>query len=478
MTRQSKKTKIIATIGPASHTPPMLKSLFRAGADVCRLNFSFGSHEQHLKMIKTIREVSRKCGKPIAILQDLQGPKIRIGTLTTPVSVKKNDRIVLTGKTKHAQEKVLPTTYPRIAEDTNAGKTILVADGTISLKVMKTDRKKKEVLCRVTGGGTMMTGKGINLPDTDISVPSLTPKDRRDALFGAKAGVDYIALSFVRSAADIIKLKKLLKSIGRDTPVIAKIEKPGALADIENIIDAVDGVMVARGDLAVEISLAQVPIAQKKIIRLANRKGKIAITATQMLESMTENPVPTRAEASDVANAILDGTDAIMLSGETATGKHPEKAIRVMNRIAREIEASQLSPKGVREMLDLPKDDAVRNALCAAASYLSYLTGEKGFAVFSASGMTVKILSKFRPQTHIYAASAQEDFCNRMALLHNVSPVLIENRDLKNPESALNALIDKLLKRKQVQKGDRMIILTGQNHQARWHTDTIRVRTI
>ena len=478
METSPKKTKIIATIGPSSESPKMLEALFKAGVDVCRLNFSFGNHDEHLKMIKAIRKASKKVEKPIAILQDLQGPKIRVGKLNSPVTVRKNDMIILSGHSRHVKKNILPTTYAKIANDTETGKTILLADGTISLKVTQTNRKNREVHCRVINGGTILTGKGINLPYTNISLPSLTAKDKKDAIFGSQAGVDYIALSFVRSAKDIINLKKLLKKNAEEIPIIAKIEKPEALDNIEEIIDAADGVMVARGDLAVEISIAHVPVAQKSIIALANKKGKITITATQMLESMIENPVPTRAEASDVANAILDGTDAIMLSGETATGKYPEKVIKIMSQIAEEIESSQIAPKGMREVLDLPEDDAIRNAICAAASYLSYITKEKGFVVFSSSGMTVRILSKFRPQTNIYAASNNEKFCSRMALLHNVYPVLVGGNNLKNAASSVNALKKELLKKRLVKKGEKIIILTGGHYETPWHTDTIKVRTI
>lgn len=473
-----RKTKIIATIGPSSDSSEMLKSLFEAGVDVCRLNFSFGDHDEHLKMIKKIRAASKKAGKPVAILQDLQGPKIRVGKLSSPVTVKRDDIIVLSGNSGHYNKNVLPITYTNIADDTEAGKIILLADGAITLMVTKTERKRRAVHCRVINGGTILTGKGINLPYTNISLPSLTAKDKKDAVFGSKAGVDYIALSFVRTAKDIIQLKKILKKHAEETPIIAKIEKPEALDNIDEIIDAADGIMVARGDLAVEISIAHVPVAQKKIIVLANQKGKITITATQMLETMIENPTPTRAEASDVANAILDGTDAIMLSGETAIGRYPEEVIHVMTQIAREIESSQIAPQGVRKTLDLPEDDAVRNAVCAASSYLSYLTEEKGLAVFSSSGMTVRILSKFRPQTNIYAASNKDKFCSRMALLHNVYPVLIKGNNLKNAASSVNALRRELLKKKFVKEGDKIIILTGGHHETPWHTDTIKVRTM
>ncbi|MCP4713827.1 MAG: pyruvate kinase, partial [Deltaproteobacteria bacterium] len=462
-----KKTKIIATVGPSSKNPKVLETLFKAGVDACRLNFSFGSYEEHLEVVKTIRAVSRKVGKPIAIIQDLQGPKIRIGKLKAPVTVKKGDELILTGSSKHVRQNVLPTTYTNIANDAEVGKTILLADGTINLKVLKIKKENRAVHCRVNVGGTILTGKGINLPYIKVSLPSLTPKDRRDLQFGIKAGVDYIAESFVRTAADVAGVKRILKRQGADIPVIAKIEKPEAFDCIEEIVDAADGIMVARGDLAVEISLARVPVAQKEIIRLANRKGKITITATQMLESMIENPVPTRAEASDVANAILDGTDAVMLSGETATGKYPLNAIRVMSEIAEEIEASQIATKGVKEMLSLPEDDSIRNAICSATAYLSYLTKEKGLAVFSGKGLTVRILSKFRPETNIFAASNEEAICNRMALLHNVSPILLSG-SLKDAPASISVLKQSLLNKKLVKKGDKIIILTGGHYETKW----------
>ena len=472
-----KKTKIIATIGPSSKDPKVLSSLFKAGADSCRLNFSFGTYQEHMKAIKTIRAVSKKVGKPIAIVQDLQGPKIRVGKLNAPVTVKKNDTLVLTGSTRHIKPHVLPTTYPKIANDTEVGKTILLADGTINLKVVKINKKDRLVYCKVVVGGKIVTGKGINLPYTKISLSSLTPKDRKDVQFGIKAGVDYIAQSFVRTAEDVVKLKRILKKEGATIPVIAKIEKPEALENISEIVDVTDGIMAARGDLAVEISLSRVPIAQKEIIALANKKGKLTVIATQMLESMMENPVPTRAEVSDVANAILDGTDALMLSGETAIGKFPVNAVRIMSKIAEEIEASHIVPKGVKELLDLPEDDIIRNSVCSAASFLSYLTEEMALAVFSGTGLTVRILSKFRPDTNIHAASNEDHLCNRMALLHNVYPILL-NCSLRDAAQSIEVLKKELLARKLVKKGDQVIILTGGHHKTKWHTDTIKVRTI
>jgi pyruvate kinase len=400
-----------------------------------------------------------------------------VGKLSAPVTVKKNDMLILAGSNTHIKPHVLPTTYSKIANDTEVGKTILLADGTINLKVVKINKKDRAVHCKVIVGGKIVTGKGINLPYTKISSPSLTSKDRKDVQFGIKAGVDYIAQSFVRNAEDVVKLKRILKREGASIPIIAKIEKPEALDTIKEIVDIADGIMAARGDLAVEISLARVPIAQKEIIDLANKKGKITIIATQMLESMIENPVPTRAEASDIANAILDGTDAVMLSGETATGKYPVKAVRVMSTIAEEIETSHIGPKGVRELLDLPADDIIRNSVCAAASFLSYRTEEMALAVFSGTGLTVRILSKFRPDTNIYAACHEDHLCNRMSLLHNVHPILL-HCSVRDATKSTKVFKKELLARKLVKKGDQIIILTGAHHETKWHTDTIKVSTI
>ena len=346
-----KKTKIIATIGPASNLLKTIEEMAKAGMDVCRLNFSFGTIEEHHEMISTIRKAAKNVGKAIAVMQDLQGPKIRIGKLNADVTVKKDQKIILSGKAEHKEEFTLPTTYAEIASDTEKGKTILLADGKIILEVLDTNKEEKEVHCKVLEAGTILTGKGINLPYTNISLPCLTEKDIQDAIFGAEAGVDYMSLSFVRKAKDVTELRKLLKKHGReDIPIVSKIEKPEAVDNIDAIIEETDVIMVARGDLADEVSFAKVPVIQKKIIRKVNIKGKLAIVATEMLGSMVDNQLPTRAEVSDVANAVLDGTDLTMLSNETAMGKFPVDAVKMMAEIAREAEDSIIGHDYIDEL--------------------------------------------------------------------------------------------------------------------------------
>jgi pyruvate kinase len=299
-----KRAKIIATLGPATANEKAITSLLKNGADVFRLNFSFGTYDEHQQLISRIRTVSDKLGQAVAILQDLQGPKIRVAKLKEPVELKKGMEVSLSGKSKHKTPLTIPTTYKQIASDTAPGKIILLADGKIILKVIKTDPAAREILCKVVNGGTVITGKGINLPYTDISLPALTDKDRQDAEFGLKAGVDYIGLSFVRRAGDIRKLKNLMKKLNISVPVISKIEKPEALENIDEILNETDGIMIARGDLAIEVPLSKVPILQKTLLKKANIRGKFTIVATEMLSSMVDNPRPTRAEASDVANAV------------------------------------------------------------------------------------------------------------------------------------------------------------------------------
>jgi len=459
-----KNTKIIATIGPTCDSSEMLYKIIKAGVDVCRLNFSFGSHDEHRKKFARIRKVSGKMTKAVAIMQDLQGPKIRVGKLKEDVEVKNGDKLILSGKSIHNDKFCLPTTYKNIADDTKAGKTILMMDGRIILQVEAVDSRKKEVHCVVKSGGTILTGKGINLPDTKISLPSVTAKDKKDALLGIELGVDYIALSFVRSAADIQDLKRHLKRHGgEDIPIIAKIEKPEALENLEEIIDVVDGVMVARGDLADEIFFAKVPTAQKRIIAEANRKGKLTIVATEMLSSMTKNPLPSRAEASDVANSVLDGTDMIMLSNETAMGKYPVKAVKAMTSLALEAE-KMLKDEDFYADVICDKKLEVSRAMCLSASFLSHELNEKAIAVLTTTGQSVRILSKYHPESKIYAATYSEKTYHRMAAYNKVVPLLLDGRHPTNKDAAqksVGLLKELLLKNKIVKAGESFICLTG-----------------
>jgi len=473
-----KRTKIIATIGPASETITILEKMAKAGMDVCRLNFSFGTHAEHLNKIAMIREVSKRTGKSLAILQDLQGPKIRIGKLTAPVKVKKGDEIILSGKTIHQSTLYLPTTYPLIASDTKPGKTILLADGRIILQVKSADPQKKEVICKVTCGGTILTGKGINLPYTDISMPALSKKDIADAKFGINAGVDAIALSFVRSAEDIMKLRRLLKKENSKIPIIAKLEKPEALDNLDEIVLAADGVMVARGDLADEISFEYVPVAQKKIITAANAKAKLTIIATEMLSSMVENPLPTRAEVSDVANGVLDGADIVMLSNETATGKYPVKAVQTMTKIIIEAE-NILPPEHYLKNFNAHKKYAVTEAMCLAASFLSHELKERAITVLTSSGNTARLMAKTRPETVIFAATANEKIYYRMALYNNVWPLLLKSADPEDTARTYLELENMLIAKKLAKKGELIITLNGIHQKGgNWALNSIHTVTL
>ena len=477
-----KKTKIIATIGPASKDQKTIEEMAKAGMDVCRLNFSFGTHKEHHEMISTIRKASKNVGKALAIMQDLQGPKIRVGKLNADVTVKKGQEIVLSGNNIHKEEFTLPTTYKEIASDTEKGKTILLADGKIILEVLGTNKDKKEVRCKVTEAGTILTGKGINLPYTEISLPCLTEKDIEDAIFGAKAGVDYMSLSFVRKAKDVAELRKLLKKHGHeDIPIVSKIEKPEAVDNIDAIIDETDVIMVARGDLADEVSFAKVPVIQKAIIRKVNMKGKLAIVATEMLGSMVDSQLPTRAEVSDVANAVLDGTDLTMLSNETAMGKYPVRAVKMMAEIAREAEGA-VTGHDYLEELELLETDTKLKSLCSTVAYLSFDLGNYPIVAFTRTGKTPQILSKFRPETNIFAATYDEKIYQKMAFLNNVYPILLDEEDFKSAETSQCVIpgVGKVLyERKLLKEGQQVIVFTAEYINGKWgDMSTIKVKTL
>lgn len=420
----SRKTKIIATIGPATEGTAKIEGLIASGVNVLRLNLSHGSHEVHAKTVSSIRAISARLKCPVAILLDLQGPKIRVGRLKTPeITIKPDSLIVVTTDNAGADEGKITTTYQDLNRDVKPGDRILFDDGLIEARVREV--RGHDVLCDVVYGGVLRQGKGINLPGVAVSAPSITEKDLRDIDFGVEHGVDYIALSFVRSPLDIIGLKKILAEKNADIAVIAKIEKAEAVEELSFILDEADGIMIARGDLGVELSPEQVPILQKRFITWASETGKLVITATQMLESMITNPRPTRAEASDVANAVFDGTDALMLSGETAVGKFPEKSVEIMSRIASEAEVEALSRKRLRR-----REKSVSSSFAEAVSYSAFAASievnAKAIVVFTQSGDSAKILSKLRPSAPIVAFTPVERTWRRLALLWGVKPYLIE----------------------------------------------------
>jgi pyruvate kinase len=451
------KTKIIATIGPSSNTKPMLKKLIDAGMNVARLNFSHGSYETHGEVINCLRSLSRTMNRPIGILLDLQGPKIRTAKLKDggPVFLQMNNTVSITTKNIPGTAGLIATTYKNLPQDVNSGDTILLDDGLIELNVLS--KTEDTVQCKIISGGFLKENKGINLPGVAVSAPSMTPKDKRDVNFGLKNNVDYFALSFVRTAEDLLHIKKMIKQQGCDTPVIAKIEKPEAVKNIHSILGVADGIMVARGDLGVEMNPEQVPTIQKQLIRAANYANKPVITATQMLESMCGSPIPTRAEASDVANAIFDGTGAVMLSGETASGSYPLEAVAMMTRIAATAETSPF----MKYNLQYPKNpvDPVSHAVSQSAVNILHELSAKGILVFSVSGSTAKLISRKRPGMPVYVFTPNMKVYNRLALIWGIIPLYLPNiADVKRLiKASENILVEKGL----LKADDLVVIAVG-----------------
>ncbi len=413
------RTKIVGTLGPASNTPEIIRDLIQSGLDVARINFSHGTHEQHARTIADVRRVAAELGRAVAILGDLQGPRIRIGVLPAPIELHENDEIVLAPDSA-ARDGQIPVTYHLLAQDVSPGKRVLINDGLIEVAVTGIDGDL--VHGRVLHGGMLSSNKGINLPGVHVSAPSLTDKDRADLAFAVTHDLDAVALSFVRVAADIDELRAL---VPKHMLVVAKIEKDVALQNIEDILRASDAVMVARGDLGVELPFEEVPIAQKRIIALANRMGRPVITATQMLESMITHPRPTRAEASDVANAILDGTDAVMLSAETAAGAYPRLAVEAMRRIILEIESSPRPPYAQR--IEHRYEGAVNTeeAIAAATTAAVRMLHAPLVVVFTKSGFSARIVSSHRPAVPILALTDEPRVCRQLSLVWGVIPRLV-----------------------------------------------------
>lgn len=420
-----RRTKIVCTIGPASNTRERIAGLIRAGMNVARLNFSHGTHEDHGQVIDLVRSVSAELGTRVAILQDLQGPKIRIGTLAnSPTRLAFGSHLTITTESLQGTAERLTTTYEQLSDDVKVGDRILMSDGLVELRVLAV--VDRQVHCEVVRGGLIGERSGLNLPGVRVSAPSLTDKDLEDLRFGIQREVDYVAISFVRQADDVLAAKRFIQDAGADIPVIAKLEKPEGIANLDAILDAANGVMVARGDLGVEVSVEQVPILQKRIIAKANRRSLPVITATQMLESMVHAETPTRAEASDVANAILDGTDAVMLSAETAIGEYPIEVVETMSRIAQEAEAA---PDSFR-IVQLPDDPSgsyphvVARAAAAAAEQLP----AKAIVAITQSGFTPLIVSKYRSRAPIIGVTATERVARRLPLLWNVQGEVVVDR--------------------------------------------------
>jgi len=466
-----RRAKIVCTIGPATRSPEMADRLLSAGMNVARLNFSHGTHDEHSAAIRALRQASLRQQRPLAILADLQGPKIRTGTLAggCPVKLVEGETFVITtGQAPGSTERV-STTFERLPRDVRPGDRILLADGLIELRV--TAVRGRDVITRVINGGELGEHKGINLPGVKLKVASLTRKDRKDLLFALEAGANYVAVSFVRTAADVLSAKALIRRAGRDTPVIAKLEKPEAIENLEEILRASDGVMVARGDLGVELAPEQVPVLQKRIIAWARDLRVPVITATQMLESMTEHPRPTRAEASDVANAIFDGTDAVMLSAETASGRYPLESVRMMDRIVREAEAN------IREVARPRHGEiSVSETICEAICNAAVVFRMKAIAVFTESGSTARLISKYRPPCPIIAFSPNQETRRRLSLLWGVLPRTIGGVRIIDDLSEVAAA--RLLEERLVSRGDVVGIVAGTPFGVKGTTNFMKLHTV
>ncbi|MBN1122964.1 MAG: pyruvate kinase [Anaerolineae bacterium] len=458
-------TKIVCTIGPASREQEMLEKLIEAGMNVARLNFSHGDQEYHAENIRRIRAAAEKTGRPVAITADLQGPKLRVGKVAEPgVAINEGERIVLTTapvaghRTESEETKaVIPIQYEAMPKDVNPGERILIDDGLMELSVEST--REIDIVCTVVTGGIVHNNKGLNLPGTALSLPGITQKDWEDLDFLIAQQVDWVALSFVRTASDVEELKKYIDgccSEDHTIRVIAKIEKPQALDVINDILEAADAIMVARGDLGIEIPAEKLPMVQKRLIRLANRRGRPVITATQMLDSMIRNPRPTRAEASDVANAILDGTDAIMLSGETAIGHYPLESVRTMTRIAKEVEEATLvgdwQPPSYISHLARDVTDAVSHATCETADDLQ----AKAIIASTASGWTARSIAKYRPHMPIIAVTPDPVVRRQLALSWGVLPLLVNRAS--STDEILKVSIDEARKQGLINPGDRVVV--------------------
>ncbi|MBM4136816.1 MAG: pyruvate kinase [Nitrospira sp.] len=465
----NRKAKIVCTIGPSSGDADSVFLLIKNGMDVARLNFSHGDHDTHRKAIELIREGSRKYNKPIAILQDLQGIKIRVGAIEGgAVELKKGRSLLLMPGEGIGNDERVFISYPAILKDIKKGDRILLDDGLIQLHV--TGRTENALHAKIIEGGILKDRKGVNFPNIKISTPAFTEKDKKDLLFGIKMGIDYVAISFVREARDIKIVKNWLKDKGQQIPLIAKIEKPEALCNIEEIMAGVDGIMIARGDLGVEMPPEEVPLIQKRLIEEANKRGKIVITATQMLESMTEHLRPTRAETTDVANAVLDGTDALMLSAETATGKYPVDAVRMMDRIIRHTEQMKTGESSFIRGRTFA--EATADAACRAAEDIH----AKALVAFTQSGFTAILLSKFRPRIPIIALTPDENIKNRVSLYWGVTPKIMKLP--ATTDEMVTGIEKSLLEERIVKKGDSIVITSSSPLSLQGKTNFMKLHRI
>jgi pyruvate kinase len=470
--KNPRRTKIVATVGPATLEPDVLRQLIKAGATTLRINFSHGTQQDHQKAIRLIRQTAFELNQPVGILQDLQGPKIRLGKFASgKINLKNGDPYILTSRQVECNHEIGYVSYENLAEEVPENATILLDDGKIEMQVEKIDRANQDLHCRVIVGGDLSSNKGVNFPGVFLSVKALTAKDREDLMFGLDQGVDWIALSFVRNPQDILEIKDLIASAGKSIPVIAKIEKHEAIEQMDAILSLCDGVMVARGDLGVELPAEDVPILQKRLIATSNRLGIPVITATQMLDSMLNNPRPTRAEVSDVANAILDGTDAVMLSNETAVGTYPVEAVETMARIACRIEQEQKS-----NALKQKDKKSITHAISAAVGQIAAQLEASAIMTLTKTGATARNVSKFRPKTPILAITPHVYVARRLQLVWGVKPLLV--LDLPSASQTFQAAINVAQEKGWLSAGDLVVMTAGTLQGVAGSTDLIKVELV
>jgi pyruvate kinase len=466
-----RRTKIVCTLGPASNTVERIRALVDAGMDCARLNFSHGDHKDHAFVARTLREVAARAGRPLSILADLSGPKMRIGRFPGgPIELVPGAPFILTTRDVPGTQEIVSVTYKPLPRDVRPGEPILLDDGLLQLRVSKVVDEDVHTLVEI--GGMLSNNKGLNMPGSALSAPALTAKDRVDAAFAVnELHVDYLALSFVRTVNDVREAQALANGI----PVIAKIEMPEAIINLDAILDAAEGAMVARGDLGVELGSEKVPVVQKRIIREVNRRGKLVITATQMLDSMMRNPRPTRAEAADVANAVLDGTDAVMLSGETASGAYPVEAVRMMDAIVRDVENAKLIDPSSNIMTPkLTETWDFSSAAARAAALLSFTLPLKAIVILTRDGRTADLVSEYRPAAPIIAITPQVSAANRLALAWGVTPRLgLPAEDL---EETLRIATTVLLRERICEKGDAFALVVGWP--ASSNTNTVKLHRL
>jgi len=468
---QETRAKIVCTLGPSSNTLDTIRRLVQAGMNVTRHNFSHGEQEDHRRLIETVRQAARETGRIIGIMADLQGPKVRVGRFKTgQTTLIPGSAFVITARDIEGGDGEVSTTYKGLPGDLAPGQTILLDDGLIALRV--TAIRGPDIHCEVVTGGVLKNSKGINVPGAALSVAAITEKDYQDAEFAVKQGVDFLAMSFVRRPDDVRQMKDFLAKLGASVPIITKVEKPQALEAIDEIVAVSDGIMVARGDLGVEMAAEQVPGIQKHLIALCNRAGKPVITATQMLESMVNNPRPTRAEASDVANAVLDGSDAVMLSAESASGRYPLEAVATMKRIIRATEEDRERQGQYRRRA--PDVVPVHEGMAMAACSLAEQVNAQAIACVTLTGSIARAISKYRPARPIYAVSQHDGVLRQLSVHWGVEGVRLQNLDT-NIDDALFAIERALVTSGRLKRGDQLVLTAGLPFAARQATNMVRV---